>query len=90
MANQFRVLLTAAAYILFQTLQARARGTACVDAQVSQHAARSVPRPPNLRVAVAQACRVGAALGAADRAASAHQLSLALRLAKNRPRRLAG
>ena len=34
-ANQFRVLLTAAAYILFQTLQAHAQGTACVDAQVS-------------------------------------------------------
>ena len=34
-ANQFRVLLTAAAYILFQTLQARAQGTACADAQVS-------------------------------------------------------
>jgi hypothetical protein len=35
MANQLRVLLTAAAYILFQTLQAHARGTACTDAQVS-------------------------------------------------------
>jgi hypothetical protein len=34
-ANQFRVLLTAAAYILFQTLQAHARGTACAGAQVS-------------------------------------------------------
>jgi Transposase DDE domain group 1 len=34
-ANQFRVLLTAAAYILFQTLQTRAQGTACADAQVS-------------------------------------------------------
>jgi Transposase DDE domain group 1 len=34
-ANQFRVLLTAAAYILFQTLQAYAQGTACADAQVS-------------------------------------------------------
>jgi hypothetical protein len=34
-ANQFRVLLTAAAYILFQTLQAHAQGTACADAQVS-------------------------------------------------------
>jgi Transposase DDE domain group 1 len=34
-ANQFRVLLTAAAYILFQTLQAHAEGTACADAQVS-------------------------------------------------------
>jgi hypothetical protein len=33
-ANQFRVLLTAAAYILFQTLQAHAQGTACADAQV--------------------------------------------------------
>jgi hypothetical protein len=34
-ANQFRVLLTAAAYILFQTLQAHAQGTACAAAQVS-------------------------------------------------------
>jgi hypothetical protein len=34
-ANQFRVLLTAAAYILFQTLQAHAQGTACAHAQVS-------------------------------------------------------
>jgi hypothetical protein len=34
-ANQFRVLLTAAAYILFQTLQAHAQGTACATAQVS-------------------------------------------------------
>jgi len=35
LANQFRVLLTAAAYILFQTLQAHTQGTACADAQVS-------------------------------------------------------
>ena len=35
LANQFRVLLTATAYILFQTLQAHAQGTACADAQVS-------------------------------------------------------
>ena len=35
LANQFRVLLTVAAYILFQTLQAQAQGTACADAQVS-------------------------------------------------------
>jgi Transposase DDE domain group 1 len=35
LANQFRVLLTVAAYILFQSLQAHARGTACADAQVS-------------------------------------------------------
>ena len=35
LANQFRVLLTAAAYILFQTLQAHAQGTPCADAQVS-------------------------------------------------------
>ncbi len=33
-ANQFRVLLTAAAYILFQTLQAHTPGTACAGAQV--------------------------------------------------------
>jgi hypothetical protein len=35
LANQFRVLLTIAAYILFQSLQAHAQGTACADAQVS-------------------------------------------------------
>src|SRR3989441_4057421 len=35
LANQFRVLLTLAAYILFQELQRRARGTACADAQVT-------------------------------------------------------
>jgi Transposase DDE domain group 1 len=35
LANQFRVLLTVAAYILFQSLQAHAQGTACADAQVS-------------------------------------------------------
>jgi len=35
LANQLRVLLTAAAYILFQTLQAHAQGTACAAAQVS-------------------------------------------------------
>jgi hypothetical protein len=35
LANQFRVLLTAAAYILFQALQAHTPGTACADAQVS-------------------------------------------------------
>ena len=34
LANQFRVLLSLAAYILFQELQRRARGTACADAQV--------------------------------------------------------
>jgi len=35
LANQFRVLLTLAAYMLFQELQRRARGTACADAQVT-------------------------------------------------------
>ena len=34
-ANQFRLLLAAAAYVLFQELQLRARGTACADAQVT-------------------------------------------------------
>ncbi len=34
-ANQFRVLLTAAAYVLFQGLQFAAQGTACAAAQVS-------------------------------------------------------
>src|SRR5437773_3958591 len=35
LANQFRVLLSLAAYMLFQELQRRARGTACADAQVT-------------------------------------------------------
>ena len=35
LANQFRVLLTLAAYLLFQELQRRAHGTACADAQVT-------------------------------------------------------
>ena len=35
LANQFRVLLTLAAYILFQELRRRAEGTACADAQVT-------------------------------------------------------
>src|SRR3989442_6537452 len=35
LANQFRVLLSLAAYLLFQELQRRARGTACSDAQVT-------------------------------------------------------
>ena len=33
-ANQFRVLLTAAAYVLMQELRLRAAGTACARAQV--------------------------------------------------------
>jgi len=35
LANQFRVLLTAAAYLLYQTLQQHAWGTACAGTQVS-------------------------------------------------------
>jgi hypothetical protein len=35
LANQFRVLLALAAYILFQVLRRRARGTVCADAQVT-------------------------------------------------------
>jgi hypothetical protein len=35
LANQFRVLLTLAAYILFQELRRRASGTACAEAQVT-------------------------------------------------------
>jgi hypothetical protein len=35
LANQVRVLLTATAYILFQTLQQQASGTACAGAQVA-------------------------------------------------------
>jgi len=34
LANQLRVLLTAAAYVLMQELQAKARHTDCADAQV--------------------------------------------------------
>jgi hypothetical protein len=34
-ANQFRVLLSAAAYVLFQGLQLHAQGTACAGAQVA-------------------------------------------------------
>jgi hypothetical protein len=34
LANQFRVLLTVAAYLLYQTLQQHAGGTACAGAQV--------------------------------------------------------
>src|SRR5260370_11604983 len=39
-ANQFRVLLTAAAYVLMQELRLRAAGTACARAQVL-HVART-------------------------------------------------
>jgi hypothetical protein len=35
LANQFRVLLTVAAYLLYQTLQQHAGGTACARAQGS-------------------------------------------------------
>jgi len=35
LANQFRVLLTLAAYVLFQDLRRRAVGTPCADAQVT-------------------------------------------------------
>jgi hypothetical protein len=35
LANQFRVLLALAAYILFQELRRRAAGTGCADAQVT-------------------------------------------------------
>ena len=35
LANQFRVLLTLAAYVLFQDLRRRAAGTTCADAQVT-------------------------------------------------------
>ena len=48
LANQLRVLLTLAAYILFQELQRRAQRTACADAQVTtllphRHSLRPVP-----------------------------------------------
>jgi hypothetical protein len=35
LANQFRILLTLAAYVLFQELRRRAAGTACADSQVT-------------------------------------------------------
>jgi len=35
LANQFRVLRTVAAYVLFQELRRRAAGTTCADAQVT-------------------------------------------------------
>jgi hypothetical protein len=39
-ANQFRVLLTAAAYVLLQELRRRAAGTGCARAQVATLRAR--------------------------------------------------
>jgi hypothetical protein len=42
LANQFRVLLTLAAYLLFQELQRRTHGTACADAQVATLRARLI------------------------------------------------
>ena len=78
-ANHFRVLLTVAAYILFQTLQAQAAGHRLCRC-AGQHAARAAD----------QARRVGRALGAAHRAASPHHVPLADDLATDRaPRRRA-
>jgi DDE family transposase len=73
LANQFRVLLTVAAYILFQTLQAQAQGTACAGPQVS-----------TLRERLVKARRVGRTLGAAHRAAPPDQWRLAHDLAADR------
>ncbi|HEY5987852.1 MAG TPA: IS1380 family transposase, partial [Streptosporangiaceae bacterium] len=78
-ANQFRVLLTAAAYILFQTLQTHAQGTACADAQVSTLRERLL----KLAAWVQRSARRIVT-------ASAHQLSLARHLAADRPRRQRG
>src|SRR3989475_10589669 len=44
LANQFRGLLTLAAYVLFQELRRRAQGTACADAQVTTLRARLLNR----------------------------------------------
>ena len=72
-ANQLRVLLTAAAYVLMQELRTRAGATSCARAQVS-HLAR----------AAAQAGRLGDLLGAPHRAASAAKCALALGLVSYR------
>ena len=43
--NQFRVLLTLAAYLLFQEIQRRTHGTACAAAQVSTLRDSSLGQP---------------------------------------------
>ena len=77
LANQFRVLLTVAAYILFQSLQAHAPGHGLCR-RAGQHGAR----------AAVQARGLGPVLGAAHRVAPAPHVCMAHRLAAARaPRR---
>src|SRR5260370_3196591 len=52
LANQFRVLLTRAAYILFQELQRRTHGTACAAAQVTTLRERLLKLPVRAERAV--------------------------------------
>jgi len=51
-ANQFRVLLTAAAYVLMQELRLRAAGTACARAQVGMLRERLLKLGARVRVSV--------------------------------------
>jgi hypothetical protein len=51
-ANQFRVLLTAAAYVLMQELRLRAAGTACARAQVCMLRERLLKLGARVRVSV--------------------------------------
>ena len=51
-ANQFRVLLTAAAYVLLQELRLRAAGTACARAQVCMLRERLLKLGARVRVSV--------------------------------------
>lgn len=74
LANQLRVLLTAAAYVLMQELRLAARRGECARAP-GEHPARTP----------AQTRCLGAALGAAHRVASAEQLRLPRRMAPHRP-----
>src|SRR2546427_2619207 len=54
-ANQFRVLLTLAAYLLFQELRRRAAPTACADAQVTTLPERG-SGPPGGQVGLVSVC----------------------------------
>jgi hypothetical protein len=51
-ANQFQVLLTAAAYVLMQELRLRAAGTNCAQAQVSTFRERFLKMGAPVMVAV--------------------------------------
>ena len=78
-ANQFRVLLTAAAYVLLQALRQQAHGTDCATAQVS-----------TLTGAAAQAGGLGGTLGAPHRAPPAPFGALGHDLATSRRGRRRG